>query len=131
MGANANRKGASGEREFAAILADGFPDRTFMRNTYEQRWRGGSDVVGLAGFSIEVKRYASGDWYQVGWWRQVCEEAAKTDTVPVLAFRYDRKPWRVVLPAEWVMNEPLHNPIEQALVMDVEMFMELVKARDG
>ena len=126
MAINSQRKGAGGEREFVAVLTEHFPTCRFLRNTYEQRLSGGTDIVGLPGFSIEVKRYRSGEWYKIGWWQQVCNEADKTRTIPELAFRYDRRPWHVVVPAQWVARETITNAINEALVMDVPMFVRLV-----
>ena len=86
MSMKSRRKGATAEREVAAILADhlGVP---VVRNL-EQTRDGGHDLLGLP-FAIEVKRKASG--YLSAWWDQTIEQAG--DRLPVLVYRFDRQPW--------------------------------------
>jgi len=88
MGAMSRRKGAVGEREASAIL------RAELGVKIERRleqWRsGGSDLVGLDGWSIEIKRAAQ---WSSAWWQQAVEQAHHEGNLPVLIYRLDRKQW--------------------------------------
>ena len=87
-------KGQSGERELAGLIRDltGWDARRRVR-----QHDGDSDVEGITGWSVEVKRHATalpGDI--AAWWRQACAQAG--DLVPVLFYRLDRREWRAVWP---------------------------------
>ncbi len=47
MGKSQQRKGASGEREFIAAIQQRMPHLSLSRNVFEQRVKGGMDIVGL------------------------------------------------------------------------------------
>ena len=93
MGSKSQRKGASGERELAAILRE---------RGYDCQ-RGGSltfgeipDVVGIPGIHMEVKRV---ERLNVG---EAMEQAIRdsermVDGVPTLFHRRNRKPWLVTM----------------------------------
>ena len=107
-GAGSRRKGASGEREFAAAV-DGLLGIKLTRNL-EQSRQGGHDLIAppsaagpvaeaLAAMAIEIKRYATcppGSLAQ--WWAQTTRQADAAGLWPVLAYRGDRQQWRVRLP---------------------------------
>jgi hypothetical protein len=88
-------KGASGERELAALLTSWAEEvgvyLDLDRNLEQVRY-GGADVNGVPGMEIEVKRVESNGINQ--WWDQVCRAAAKTGKLPFLAHRRNRQPWR-------------------------------------
>lgn len=96
MGSRSQRKGASGERELAAILRE---------RGYDCR-RGGSlsfgeipDVVGLPGVHVEVKRVEK---LNIG---EAMEQAIRDsermqDGIPALFHRRNRKPWLVTMRLE-------------------------------
>lgn len=99
-------KGQQGEREVAALIRDltGWDVRRRVRNH-----AGDSDLVGVPGWSVEVKRHkAAGRAEIAGWWRQTCAQSATlhadgndgkaTVCIPVLFFRVDRDQWRAVWP---------------------------------
>lgn len=102
-GAGARNKGAQAEREVVEIIKkhglDAHRGHVFYRE---------SDVVGLKGFHVEVKRqevYKLDDWME-----QSEKDAAKKDEgIPIVVFRKSRKPWRVLI--------------------DFEDFLELLKER--
>ena len=105
-GNGARNKGANAEREVAELIRKhGLEARrgfVFCRE---------SDIVGLDGFHIEVKRQES---YRLDeWMEQSIKDAAKRDEgIPIVVFRKSRKPWRVLI--------------------DFEQFLELVKeVKDG
>lgn len=97
MSAAQRSKGQRGEREVAGII------RTLLGVEVRRRVRqhdGDSDLEGLQGWVVEVKRRrqaARGDIRQ--WWHQAEEQARKTGAgLPVLFYRLDRHDWRCVWP---------------------------------
>lgn len=90
-------KGKAGERELARLLSD-LTGHQITRRVRQHD--GDDDLVGLAGWSIECKRYARASPALVaGWWRQAQAQALATNTVPVLLYRADRADWVAVWPA--------------------------------
>ena len=88
------RKGQVGEREAAALIAEhtGWEVRRRVRNA-----AGDSDLLGVPGWSIEIKRYASATVSQIaGWWDQCVDQAG--GQLPVLFYRLNRGQWRAVWP---------------------------------
>ncbi len=108
MGTSSQRKGSIGELEFMKELQKRLPWTTLTRNTYEQRVVGGVDILGLPGFAIEVKRYgrSSTGWYQAAWWTQCVTTAMELGAIPLLGYRFNNAPWRVVIP--WAFADPRH-----------------------
>ena len=97
VGAMSRTKGASGERELAALLTNitGMEVRRRVRNL-----KGEDDLEGCAGWSIEVKRYTAITPALVAtWWQQAQRQAAAIGCKPVLFHRGDRGQWRAVWPA--------------------------------
>lgn len=94
MAINSRNKGAAGEREVAKLLND-LLGVVLVRNL--DQWRsGGFDLTGLKGWAIEVKRAKKPLLKQ--WWQQTVDQAEPADLKPVLFYRLDHQPWRVVLP---------------------------------
>lgn len=89
-------KGANGEREIAGIVRDltGWDVRRRVR----QR-DGDSDLEGVPGWSVEVKRHRCASRGDItAWWRQTIAQAERAAALPVLFFRADRDTWRAVWP---------------------------------
>ena len=90
------RKGKAGEREVASLIRDltGWDCQRRVR-----QHDGDSDLLGVPGWSIEVKRHAkvSGRGQIALWWRQAVTQAG--GSIPVLFYRLDRDSWRAVWPA--------------------------------
>lgn len=87
-------KGQQGEREVAGVIRDltGWDVQRRVRNH-----AGDSDLTGVPGWSVEVKRHkAAGRAEIAGWWRQTCAQAG--DLLPVLFYRLNRDSWRAVWP---------------------------------
>lgn len=103
MGVTSRRKGANGELEFIKILSQSFPEHEFSRN-YAQAAKSGFDVIGLPGFGVEVKRYKRGRIYQLDWWDQVVDAVKPERLLPLLAYRFDRTAWSILVPAQWVVG---------------------------
>lgn len=93
MPINSRAKGAAGEREFLKAVHE----RTGIKGSrnLEQTRSGGHDVNGLPGWAPEVKRREVLD--VAGWWQQALDQAKIANKKPVLAYRQNRKPWRVVI----------------------------------
>jgi Holliday junction resolvase len=94
MGRMQRTKGKVGEREAAALIRQhtGWAAIRRVRNG-----AGDSDLIGVPGWSVEVKRRASATRAQVAQWWLQCVEQAGWD-LPVLLYRLDRCSWRVVWP---------------------------------
>lgn len=62
MGKMQRRKGQVGEREAAALIAEhtGWEVKRWVRNS-----AGDSDLLGVPGWSVEIKRYASASVSQI------------------------------------------------------------------
>jgi hypothetical protein len=104
-GRSSRRRGQVGEREFLKLLQSLLADRglslTLQRN-YDQTAVGGADCVGIPELAIEVKRHET--LSIPGWWRQAINQADKLGRIPVLAYRQNRHPWTILLPASLAPN---------------------------
>lgn len=110
MSKSQRRKGSQGELELCSEIRDLLGVR-LVRNLDQVR-QGGFDLV-LADpeaesgtvaavfnrLAIEVKRHAVATPATIAdWWSQAAAQAATLGLLPVLAYRADRRPWRVRLP---------------------------------
>lgn len=107
MSAMQRNKGKAGEREVAAMIRDltGWDVRRRVR-----QHDGDSDLVGVPGWVVEVKRHKTAARHEISaWWRQTVDQASNIPTgderrpvgrlaLPVLFFRKDRDDWRAVWP---------------------------------
>lgn len=96
MGAMQRTKGQTGEREAAALIRDltGWDVRRRVR-----QHDGDSDLEGVPGWSVEIKRHASASRGDIrAWWAQAVAQAQRTGALPVLLYRRDRDQWRAVWP---------------------------------
>lgn len=96
---NSRTKGKVGELEFAHFL-----QRRGIVARRGQQFKGGTDspdVVGLAGFHIEVKRTEAGNLYN--WMHQACTDANPCH-VPIVAHRKNNKNWVIILDARDFIN---------------------------
>lgn len=95
MAGKSRSKGKVGEREIAHLIAEltGFPAKRRVR-----QHEGDSDIEGVPGWSVEVKRHAKATKSDIArWWDQAV--AQSDGGVPVLMYRLDRADWRAVWPA--------------------------------
>ena len=97
-GKASRNKGAAGERELANLLRDNWGYETRRGYVFQHE----SDVVGLPGIHIEVKRKEKLSLYEA--MEQAEEEAKKrNDGIPTLFHRRNGKPWLVVMRlADWI-----------------------------
>jgi hypothetical protein len=96
MGAMQRTKGQTGEREAAALIRDltGWDVRRRVR-----QHDGDSDLEGVPGWSVEIKRHASASRGDIAaWWAQAVAQARPAGLLPVLLYRRDRDQWRAVWP---------------------------------
>lgn len=94
MSAYQRRKGAAGENELAQILSDQL-GRVVKRKLGQAR--DGGDDIQVERFRIEVKRCQT---LAVPRWCRQIETAIEPGQIPVIAFRQNGQPWRVVLPLD-------------------------------
>jgi hypothetical protein len=129
---NGRVKGSRAEREFAAMLElwwrDVEPGCRFVRTPLSGGWggpqvragfRASGDLMTTAQkfpFTVEVKRReisyreflagrASPVW---GWWVQAQGQAREQGSEPMLVFRTNNSPWRMLLRARYVESLPAH-----------------------
>jgi Holliday junction resolvase len=112
MSINSRQKGAGAEREFAGLVHDWAGVR-LIRNL-EQTRSGGHDLIvhpdevgsvaeSFRQLAIECKRYQTATDAQIQkWWAQAIIQAEQAGLIPVLAYRANRSPWRVVVPISLV-----------------------------
>lgn len=96
-------KGKGGERELAALLTSitGMEVRRRVRNL-----KGEDDLEGIAGWSVECKRYKTITPALVAeWWQQAQRQAAAIGCEPVLLYRADFGQWRAVWNAELLLTK--------------------------
>ena len=95
---NGRVKGANFERELARMIKDQLGVDT-KRDLEQYRASDHGDLIGLDGWTIEAKRYASnaGGNYKPEWWSQVTSAANANGTEPVLIYKYDRQPIKCVV----------------------------------
>lgn len=96
MGKSQRTKGAAAEREFTTILSDQL-GQVVKRKLGQARDSG--DDVQVQNFRFEVKRRET--LALPAWCRQVeAACAGDPDAIPVVAYRQNGQPWRVVLKLE-------------------------------
>ena len=97
-GRMARNKGAAGERELSKILTDelGFEVKRKLGQA-----RDGGDDIQVGKYRIEVKRREA---LRLDDWCQQIEACCDPREVPVVAYRRNGQPWRVVLPLNWFVK---------------------------
>jgi hypothetical protein len=105
---NGRVKGSVAEREFAGLVRDWSGVR-LIRNL-EQTRSGGFDLIvhpeetgpaadAFRTLAIECKRHQSASHSALQrWWEQAVLQAEDAELMPILAYRADRAPWRIVAP---------------------------------
>lgn len=128
MGNMSREKGKRGEREVAAIISD------LLGVSASRRVRqhdGDSDILGVPGWSIEVKRCEKAIPSDLRrWWEQACRQSVEIGGHPALFYRQDRHRWRVIWPLSVVMGLPkgaLWTYFEYAVESDPEAWAAVVR----
>lgn len=119
MTLNARNKGKAGEYEAIKLLetwANEIGQPLELERNLEQVRASGSDINGVVGLEIEVKRVETPAIN--AWWAQVCKAAEKTGNKPFLMHRRNRKPWSFRTRAfVWPYGGP-------GIVLDVDLTQE-------
>jgi hypothetical protein len=89
-------KGHKFENDVCKMIGEAF--NISVKRNLEQTRAGGADIE-LKPFLVECKRYAQqgSNWFKDDWWEQV-KRASQNEFIPILVYKYDRQPIRVVLP---------------------------------
>lgn len=114
-GRSNRRKGQVGERELANTLGE------LLGITLKRRVRnheGESDITGLEGFAVEVKKQATPSLRT--WWSQTVTQAAKTGEIPVLFYRLPRREFKAV-----ISLHPFFEEHSYTALADYEMTIEM------
>jgi Holliday junction resolvase len=93
-------KGARGEREVAKLIHDHLGFEVTRRC---RQYESDSDLIGIPGWSVEVKNHATITRSTlIAWWEQACLQAG--GDIPCLAYKRGRAWWRFVWPpnAAWL-----------------------------
>ncbi len=97
MTINSRRKGQTGEREACALLTEEFGLPVKLTRNITQTRDSGTDILGLPGFSIEVKRHKR---FAVVY--EALDQARTGIGAPAGMLRGDGKHWLVVMDfADW------------------------------
>ncbi len=100
MSGRASRdKGNRAERELASILTDRLG---FVVQRKLGQARDGGDDIQIGKYRIEVKRR---ERVQIDQWSEQVEQAAQAGDVPIVIYRRNGQPWRVVVPLEWFIEQ--------------------------
>lgn len=95
---NGRAKGHAFERELIKKFHDEFGDcASHLKRNLDQYQTCGKADIEFHNLMIEAKRYASGHWFKPEWWEQA-KTSAGDQFIPVLIYKYDRQPIRMVFP---------------------------------
>jgi len=103
MGKASRDKGKRGEREAAALLRDHGYTEARRTQQYCGRDADGtaSDVIGIPGYHIEVKRTERARLYE---WMEQAERDRRPEEIPVILHRQNGKRWLAIMPAEMLLD---------------------------
>lgn len=131
MGSMSRNKGKRGEREVINLLqpiveqvyaAHDQEPPILQRNTLQSD-RGGTDIAGLDWLAPEVKFHKA---VSLGpCWRQACGQA-KPHQLPVLFYRNNSQPWRVMTRLPVVIGDRV---VTQVVVLDMIEFLIYFRVR--
>ena len=102
MGKAQREKGKRGEREVAAILKEHGYEDARRTSQYCGQTGDASDVIGLEGFHLEVKRCNTTKIHE--WMEQATRDAKELET-PVVIHRRDRDDWLITMKFEDFLEE--------------------------
>jgi Holliday junction resolvase len=122
-GRMSRNKGATAERELAQLIYDELGIK-LVRNLDQTR-SGGSDLVGLDGWSIEAKRHEILGINK--WWKQTADQAFFENNKPVLIYRQSRKPWMCVVDGNDMNQDAFPYRNEHLLTMSLPAWCQIVR----
>lgn len=117
---DSRNKGNRGEREFAGLLSAALGTQ-IARNLTQVR-DGGTDILDVEGWAIEVRRRER--LALNAWWREVCARRYAEPRHPALAYRRNRRPWRVMVPLSCLVAGA---PGDEAATLSIEGFAALLQ----
>tara|TARA_A100001201_G_scaffold97768_1_gene84339 strand:- start:1968 stop:2384 length:417 start_codon:yes stop_codon:yes gene_type:complete len=112
---NSRNKGASFERlivkKINSYLESKGEKERVKRNLDQTQVKGLADIY-WGKFAIECKRYGNSNtnMYRNSWWQQV-ETSAGDKFIPILIYKYNRKPIYANVPAWIIVPAPKNNQI--------------------
>ena len=125
--ADSRNKGAAFEREIVNRLNDFFVDQDIIfdckRNLSQYQTKNLTDIE-IPYHAVECKFYKEGDWIKSAWWNQVCDSSG--DKIPVLIFKYNRRPIRVCVPL-YAINLDWPHENDKICVMSMDDWLETLK----
>lgn len=125
---NPRAKGIGFERKIVNLLKDFCTENNahvHISRNFEQLYKQNECDINFLNYAIECKCYAQGEGYKKGWWDQVVRAAGST-RIPVLVFKYNRKPIQVALPFYAILkDEEVDN--SKLFVCEWEDFLDIVK----
>lgn len=123
---NSRAKGAAFERLIVNKINEclesvGIEDR--VARNFDQSWKAGLADIYFQNFCIECKRYGDSNTnqYKQAWWDQVLKSAGD-DFIPILIYKFNRKPIYCVVPMHLMFDAPKDNqmiymcPLEELCV---------------
>ena len=126
MPINSRNKGAAFERQIASIIKDEL-GLEVKRNLDQYQSKGCYDLVGLHGYALELKRYASiTDSMKRTFWKQALEQTGEYEE-PILIYKADRQETRVVMLA----NDGLFDDEDYNGTIDVSLHYFLALVRES
>lgn len=125
-GSGKRSKGHNGERELVAEITKAIHVKRPLSRNIDQVRGGGADITSLPPFAIEVKRQEQLNLN--AWKKQAIAQATRDNPIPVLAYRQNRRPWRVCIPAQYLVKKkvlPRGSNVEW-LEFDFSYFVEVI-----
>lgn len=126
MGGMSRRKGAAFEREVANLIKDhlGLDAKRNLMQTAE----GGHDLLGVSGWAIECKRYASIKPADVRkFWEQTVMQAHYVEALPCLITKADRQPIQVHIQWMGPGSDCFGDSIQGVATISFELWCGIVR----
>lgn len=126
MGANSRNKGASFERSVVSKINEWLESQAInfscKRNLDQYQQKNLADID-IPYHAVECKHYADGWTYKPEWLKQVQESAG--NKIPVLIYKYNRKPIQVCLPM-YAVNPEWSAESDLTCIMTMENWFEVM-----
>ena len=124
---NGRNKGRAFESQCIKLIDEALGIK-LIRDIEQYRASDHGDLLGLP-FTIECKRYAmaNGGMHHESWWQQVLKahEANPESLAPVLIYKYDRAPIRVVVPLYFINDE--YAGMAETVTLTLDCWFMLVR----
>jgi len=134
---NSRAKGSRGELDFARAVHDVLGVRLVRQ--LDQCRAGGFDLAPepaddsagatlLRRYAVEVKRHRTATPGEVAaWWVQTCRQADDAGLAPLLAYRPDRAPWRVVLALDALVPGTAADTLPHTVTLSLDGFAAIAR----